>query len=114
VIAESAIDALSYAALFPDEKARYASIGGSLNPTKQPQLIKVSIAKMSEGSEIIAAMDADDAGRELADVVRLAVTEVDRKDLLFNASLPDQEGDDWNQALKNQKGSFPTAQKLEK
>ena len=31
VVAESAIDALSYAALFPDSRTRYRSIGGQLN-----------------------------------------------------------------------------------
>lgn len=35
VVAESAIDALSYAALFPDPGARYASIGGQMN-ARQP------------------------------------------------------------------------------
>lgn len=34
MIAESALDALSYAALFPDNNARYFSTGGSLNPTQ--------------------------------------------------------------------------------
>ena len=37
VFCESSIDALSHAVLFPDKHARYASIGGKLNPT-QPEL----------------------------------------------------------------------------
>ena len=54
VIEESAIDSLSY-------QARYASIGGKINPA-QPGLIRSAILRMPEGSEIIAAMDADAAG----------------------------------------------------
>jgi hypothetical protein len=37
VVTESAIDALSHAVLFPDNRARYASIGGKPNP-QQPEL----------------------------------------------------------------------------
>lgn len=116
VFAESALDALSHAALFPDEKARYASISGELNP-KQPDLIKAAIVRMPEGSEIIAGMDANEAGRKLAEVVRLAfegiVTETGRMDLVFTLHLPDREGADWNDMLKGKTSSFPTAQKLE-
>ena len=32
IVCESAIDALSHAVLFPDERARYASIGGNMSP----------------------------------------------------------------------------------
>lgn len=116
VFAESAIDALSYAALFPDERARYASIGGEVNP-KQPGIIKAEIAGMPEGSEIVAATDADEAGWQLAQVVRLAfeeiVAETGREDIRFRMHLPDQEGADWNDMLKDRAGFlFPTAQKL--
>jgi hypothetical protein len=71
VLAESAIDALSYAALFPDgnDKTRYASIGGKPNP-KQPGLIKATVARLSPGAFITAAFDADDTGRELVELVR--------------------------------------------
>jgi hypothetical protein len=65
VIAESAIDALSYAALHPDANARYASTGGSLNPA-QPELIAGAIRKLPAGAEVVIATDADQAGRDLA------------------------------------------------
>lgn len=48
VIAESGIDALSYAALHPDDAARYASTGGTMNPN-QPALIRSAIEKMGQG-----------------------------------------------------------------
>ena len=80
VLAESAIDALSYAQVFPHAGARYASIGGQMNPC-QPELIKAAVVKMPEGSGIVAAMDADEGGLKLVEVVHLAVLETGRSDL---------------------------------
>jgi len=105
VLTESAIDAMSHATLFPDaaDQTRYASFGGKLN-SQQPDLIKATIARLSEGSEIVAAFDADGAGCALAEVVRLAVaavaSEAGRADLIFQVHLPAQEGADWNQILQ--------------
>jgi len=105
VLAESAIDALSHAALFPDceDRTRYASLGGKPN-SKQPGLIQATIARLPRGSEIVAAFDADEAGRMLVEVVRAAVANVvsrtERVDLIFQIHLPSREGDDWNQVLQ--------------
>jgi hypothetical protein len=105
VLAESAIDALSYAALFPDaeDQTRYASLGGTPN-FQQPALVQALIARLPERSEIVAAFDADEAGRRLVDMLRLAVAGVaaarGRTDLIFRAYLPAQEGEDWNQILQ--------------
>jgi hypothetical protein len=107
VFAESAIDALSYAALHPDERARYASIGGQLNP-KQPELIRATIAKMPKGSEIVSAMDADEDGRKLAEIVRQAAAMTGRSDLTFKVHEP-AGGKDWNDELRAKTSSFPTA-----
>ena len=72
VLTESAIDALSYAALFPDaeDRTRYASLGGKPNPA-QPGLVQSTIARLPEGAEIVAAFDADEAGRMLVNMVLL-------------------------------------------
>jgi Toprim-like/Protein of unknown function (DUF3991) len=105
VLAESAIDALSHATLFPDtvDQTRYASLGGEPN-SKQPGLLQKTIARLPEGSEIVAAFDADDAGRMLVEVVRVAVASVvsgkGRMDLILQLHLPPQEGEDWNQVLQ--------------
>ena len=105
VLTESAIDALSHATLFADaaDQTRYASLGGKPN-SKQPGLVRATIARLPEGSAIVAAFDADGAGRLLVDVVRLAVTtvatETGRTDLIFNVHLPAKEGADWNQVLQ--------------
>lgn len=105
ILAESAIDALSHAVLFPDaeDQTRYASLGGKPN-SKQPGLLQTTIALLPEGSEIVAAFDADEAGRMLVEVSRRAVANVvsrtGRVDLIFQVHLPAQEGDDWNQVLQ--------------
>jgi len=105
VLAESAIDALSHAALFPDaeDKTRYASLGGrpSFN---QRILLEAMVAKLPANSEVVAAFDADGAGRMLVELAGAAVQAVahrkERTDLIFRAHLPDREGEDWNQVLQ--------------
>ena len=105
VLTESAIDALSYAALFPDveDRTRYASLGGKPS-ARQMGLIQATIARLP-GTEIVAAFDADDAGRKLVEVIREAVTSVasrtGRSDLILKAQLPTIEREDWNQVLQN-------------
>lgn len=106
VFCESAIDALSHASLFPAPSSRYASIGGQVNP-QQPELIRAAVARMSDLSEIVAAMDADADGRKLAEIVRQAVTLSGRSDLRFSVEEPSG-GKDWNDVLRGQSiASFP-------
>jgi hypothetical protein len=104
VLAESAIDALSYAVLFPDveDRTRYASLGGKPN-AEQPGLVEATIARLPEGAGIVAAFDADEAGRMLANVIGVAVANVARRmgrTLVFLVHLPAQDGEDWNQVLQ--------------
>jgi hypothetical protein len=98
IFAESAIDALSHAVLFPDGRTRYASIGGQPTPT-QLDLIRDAAARMPSDSEIIAAMDADSAGAKLTDVVRRAVESTGRADLRFRNHEP-VGFKDWNDQLR--------------
>jgi Toprim-like/Protein of unknown function (DUF3991) len=109
VICEGAIDALSHATLFPDEHARYASIGGQVSPL-QPELIRAAAARMLVGAEIVAAMDADANGARLADVVKDAVRLVGRDDLRFILQEPTG-FKDWNDHLRARRGasSLPIA-----
>src|SRR6266567_1511375 len=106
VLAESAIDALSYAALFADaeDQTRYASLGGKPS-SRQAALVQATIAKLPAGAEIVAAFDPDEAGHKLVDVIRQAVASVasrtGRSDLIFETRLPADEGEDWNQVLQN-------------
>jgi hypothetical protein len=97
VICESAIDALSYAYLFPDSHARYLSTGGAISEL-QRDLIRDVIAKMSANSEIVAAMDSDESGRKLAGVLREAFDRAARLDLQFRDHVPACK--DWNDQLR--------------
>jgi len=112
VLAESGIDALSHAVLFPDDHARYASIGGKPNPV-QPELIRAAVARMPAKSEIVAAMDADADGAQLAGVVRQAVALTGRGDLRFIMQEPFG-FKDWNDQLRGKHAhSFPVARPKE-
>lgn len=101
VLVESAIDALSHAVLFDDTHARYASIGGK--PTAlQLETIRRAFVTLPEGCEVVAAMDADDAGRSLADLMENVFTRCDRHDLTFRREEPIGEND-WNDVLRARK-----------
>jgi hypothetical protein len=99
VLAESGIDALSYAALHPDELTRYASTGGAMNPN-QPALIRSAVARMGQGSRIVIATDNDEGGRALAEQIEGIAAETGREDLAVIRDLPAGVGQDWNDALK--------------
>ena len=112
VLAESAIDALSHAALFPDaaDQTRQASLGGRPS-SRQAGLVQATIARLPERAEVVAAFDADEAGRKIVNVIREAVSSVasrtERSDLMFKAHLAVKEGEDWNLVLQN--GGIGTA-----
>jgi hypothetical protein len=110
VIAESALDALSYAALYPDARARYFSTGGRLNP-KQPALIATVLEKLSRPAVVILAMDNDTAGHELAAMIQDLAPKV--AGLTLRRPLPEI-GKDWNDQLQAMRVQtrhllFPTA-----
>ncbi len=98
VLAESAIDAISYHALNPDPFARYMSTGGKMNPT-QPALIRAAVEKMGRGSVVVAAFDNDPDGQKMADEVK-ALTP---SGVEFRRPLPPV-GKDWNESLKSKFG----------
>lgn len=101
IFCESGIDALSHAALFPDARARYASTGGKLSPA-QKHLLRAAAAAMPASGTVIAAMDADAGGRELAEAVCEAMTLTGRSDLRFERQEP--EGfKDWNDQLRGRR-----------
>lgn len=107
VIAESAIDALSHAALFPNENARYASLGGAMSPS-QPALIGAAIEKMGQGARIIVTMDNDAPGRALAERIEAIARQTVRTDLSIARHLPADEGADWNDVLRAEHAARPT------
>jgi len=114
VLAEGAIDALSYATLFPDsaDRTHYASLGGRPS-SRQLQLLQAAIGKLPEQPEVVAAFDADEAGRGLVDMIGEVVAEVHRSmgrgDIRFLPHLPAKEGEDWNQVLQDLRSPTSTA-----
>ena len=102
VVCESAIDALSFATLYADKHARYASLGGK--PTHvQKELLRAAAMVLPNASTVTAAMDADAAGRELVEVVREAVDGARRPDLRFESIEP-KDVKDFNDMLRRQRG----------
>ena len=97
VIAESGIDALSYAALHPHEHARYASFGGALNP-HQPGLIQAAVERLPSGATVRIVTDNDADGARFAAVIESLVPERGSGDLVIEPAMPDG-AKDWNDAL---------------
>ena len=96
VVAETAIDALSYAALFGFERCRFVSTAGQLNP-EQPELLKRAAAKMiGPNAEIVLAFDNDKAGHALAENLTPILGEFIPCRLHFPATA----GKDWNDTLR--------------
>ena len=106
MLAESGIDALSYAALHPNDNARYASTGGAMNPS-QPALIRGAIERMGQGATIRIATDNDDGGRILAAQIAAIFMETGRKDLKIVPDPPQGEGADWNDRLRESQPQAP-------
>src|SRR5262249_28469357 len=98
VIAESAIDALSYHALHRPERTRYFSIAGEMNPL-QHALLASGIQKLPQGSAVIIATDHDAGGERLAHHIRELATETGRADLDVKEHRPERVGD-WNDTLR--------------
>jgi len=63
-------------------------------------LLRVEIERMPAGSEILAAMDSDQAGRALADLIRRSVEASGRADVTFRREEPSG-FKDWNDQLKS-------------
>jgi len=103
VLAESAIDALSYAALHPDEHARYTSFGGAMNPS-QPALIRAAIERLSSGAIVRIATDNDEEGADFAATIEDLAAETGRDDLAVEPSLP-VDVKDWNDVLRHSRRS---------
>ena len=94
VITESALDALSYAILFPTAHDRYVSTAGSLSAA-QAALITRAFEKMPRPAVIVLATDNDDAGHALAATLKsLAPPGVE-----IQRPLP-VVGKDWNDQLR--------------
>ena len=108
VIAETAIDALSYHAIHRPEDTRYVSTGGALNAV-QPGLIQSAIQKMPEKSRIIVAVDQDSGGKKLFDRIKALFDDLGRAECVLIDGRPPGSGKDWNDVLRASKSkkAFP-------
>jgi len=99
VLTESAIDAISYQVLHPDELwSRYMSTGGELSP-KQPALLRAAMEKLPAGALVLLAFDNDEGGEKIAAEVK-AIAPAGRE---LRRVVPDV-GKDWNDMLKTRLG----------
>lgn len=96
VIAESAIDAISYHQINPHPKTRYLSFAGGLNE-RQPELIERAISWMAAGSTVVAATDRDKDGHAFAE--RIAGLCEKHSHVTFERHAPTL-GKDWNDQLQ--------------
>ena len=100
VLVESAIDAISYQVLHGDNRTRYVSTGGELNP-QQPALLREAIERMPAGAVILIAFDHDEGGEKIAEELK-AVIPLERT---ARRALPDVgTGKDWNEMLQYRLG----------
>ena len=98
VIAEAAIDALSYSVLHCDlAKTRFVSTGGQLNPD-QPMLLQSAISNLPAG-EVVLAFDNDEGGEQLTEKLTCIFDDVNRSDLELRSDVPPSRGGDWNAVL---------------
>jgi len=95
VITESAIDALSHHQLYR-HAARYLSTAGAPSGA-QMELLGRLMARLTSWTLVMAAVDADDAGHELARRIELLVRR--RWSLLFVRDAP-PDAKDWNEVLQ--------------
>lgn len=109
LIAESGIDACSYAALFYCPDTCYLSTGGTFSPT-QADLISAAIKKLpsTAGGMVTVAADHDKAGDEIAAQIQAIFESCDRNDLHFKIHQPDTSGWDWNDQLVHTVDPSPT------
>ena len=105
ILCESAIDALSYAALFPADHTRYGSFAGQISPA-QREWIRATAARMPLKSEIVAATDGDKEGGKLAEIIREAVELTGRDDLVHVVQQP-VGFKDWNDQLRKRPSAPP-------
>lgn len=102
VIAESAIDALSYAAISGHIHTRFVSLAGQVSP-EQLDLVAAAAEKLPSGV-VILALDNDKAGGELAARLQAVLAGCSKK---VREHRPTPDGLDWNDVLRARGASPP-------
>lgn len=102
IIAETAVDALSYAVLHGMKQNRFVSTAGALNPT-QPDLLARAMKRLSECSEqaeIVLAVDNDEAGDRLCEQIEAIYRDCEPPGSILKVHRPEGRGEDWNDVLR--------------
>ncbi len=102
-VAESAIDALSHAALKPHPSASYASTAGGWSDTTRTMLRSV-VASLPQNGHVLLAFDNDAQGREYVEAAIELLSDLDRA---LVPDLPPVEGTDWNDVLRSSPQNAP-------
>ena len=108
VIAETAIDALSYAVLSGHHRTRFVSVAGELN-TDQPALLASAIQRLPAESMVVMALDNDEGGDQLSRKITDAYAASGRIDVALIDDRPSFRGADWNDVLRTSTPPPPSA-----
>lgn len=108
VIAESAIDALSYHALHAPCQTQYASTAGGWG-TKTAALLLSAMAKLEEPRKAILAFDHDAQGQRYVDRCIALLTP---RGIQCVSDIPETAGADWNDILRSRHDQSPTPHKV--
>lgn len=100
VIAETAIDAMSYIALRGDDTTRCVSIAGQMNP-HQPGMLRAEIRLLPKNGKVVMALDHDEGGEKLSRQIADVHAESGRGDLELVDDRPLTPGSDWNDQLRS-------------
>jgi Toprim-like/Protein of unknown function (DUF3991) len=100
VIAETAIDALSYAAIKGQPYSRYVSTAGELNPD-QPFLLEAAMKKLPAGGQVVLAVDHDAGGDKIGAKIEAIFLSIGRSQLALVRDVPLTVGNDWNDQLRS-------------
>lgn len=97
-IAEVAIDALSYAAIFMKPDTAYAAVSGAMSPQQYITILSL-VRKMKNLETIILATDNDEGGDSITEKLEEYLIEQGFTGEIIRHS-PESRGDDWNEVLK--------------
>lgn len=96
ILCETAVDMLSYAALYGTNHKVFVSTAGYMSPAQLQELRRV-VNTLPEHSKIILAFDRDPGGWKLATKVKTALEDCSHEII---EHYPERLGDDWNDELR--------------
>ena len=102
VVCESAIDAMSFAAIAGTDGKRFFSTAGTCSPNQVASLVSAA-NRMPIGSSVWLAFDNDSAGHSMSKNLRTILSEKVDAQLKISEKFPNLLGQDWNDVLQKPK-----------